>query len=111
MEDSTKDYLNTNVKSLKSQISSKNVPTADKNDIAADLKQTQMTLRRRGTRTEFNEDAPVNATGPAVAGLDKNPPVSVAAQSNYAKKNQKESPVLAMIARTPLKTFREFLEK
>lgn len=87
MEDSTKDYYKTNIKM-----------------------QTQMKLRQ-GVRTEFNEDAPVNATGPAVAGIDKNPPVSVAAQSNYAKKNKKESPVLAMVARSPLKTFREFLER
>jgi hypothetical protein len=71
---------------------------------------------------DLKEDAPANAVGDgsgmagmkggaAPAGKPANWNEPGVTKTNYTKKNQKESPVLAMVARTPLKTFREFLEK
>lgn len=129
METSTLKYYKTNIKSLKKQITDKNVPTAEKDDMRQDLKQTEMKLRTKGAVTEINEDAPVNsvgngsgiagmAGGAAPAGKPSNwnePGMPKRYQSKYAKKNADaapKGPVMGdMAKRTPLQSFREFLGK
>jgi hypothetical protein len=76
-------------------------------------------------KKDVHEDAPVNAIGDGsgMAGMKGGvaPPGKAAnwnepgvTKTKYAKKNEqdeKKNPVMAMVARTPMKTFREFLEK
>jgi hypothetical protein len=126
MEDTSIQYHNRSIKSIKSKISDKFVPTQKKYQLAKKAKEHEMSLRNR---ENIEEDAPVNSVGngagisgivggAAPAGKPANwnePGMPRKYVTKYAKKNAENAPkgpvMEPMAKRTPLQSFREFIGK